>query len=158
AVADSCNRRRLRPHPFDLPHLDAFAKAHGDSLGAYATAWAVRGDKSAEGAGNYFDADAIDETNWTTARPAARVAFIAAMRSRDPDRARVLVEASFASDPAPVRARLVQALTRGLSGADVPFLESLAKDRAPTVREGAQQLLRHIPGTAFTEARLKDLV
>src|SRR5262249_41580859 len=158
AVADVCNRRRLRPHPFDLPRLDAFAKAHGESLGATASAWATRHKDAEQRPTHYFDADAIDAANWTSARPAARVGFIAGLRAREPDRARELVEASFSSDPAPVRARLLDALLPGLSAADAPFLDSLAKDRAPSVREAAQRLLRYIPGSASTEGRLRDLV
>jgi hypothetical protein len=42
--------------------------------------------------------------------------------------------------------------------ADIPFLEGLAKDRAPTVRERAQQLLKYIPGTDSAQGRLRDLV
>jgi Family of unknown function (DUF5691) len=80
------------------------------------------------------------------------------MRGREPDRARELIEASFTSDPAPVRTRLLSALKRGLSTADVPFLESLARDRAPSVRERAQQLLKYIPGTASAEGRVRDLL
>src|SRR5262249_29786422 len=95
---------------------------------------------------------------WTSGRPAARADFIAALRTREPDRARELVEASFATDAAPVRARLLGALRCGLSAADVPFLESLAKDRAPSIREEAQRLLRYIPGTAAADGRLRDLV
>jgi hypothetical protein len=158
ALADACNRGRLRPHPFDLPRMGAFAKAHGDCLGAYASAWAAHGERAQERPGNYFDADTIDETNWTSARPAARAGFIAALRAREPDRARALVEASFAADPAPVRARLIDALAPGLSAADAAFLESLAKDRAPSVREGAQRLLDRIPGTASAQGRLHDLL
>jgi hypothetical protein len=157
AVADACNRRRLRPHPFDLPRLSGFVKRHGELLGATASAWAARGEAEAQPA-SFFDADAIDETNWTLARPAARTAFIAALRAREPERARALVEASFASDAAPVRARLLGALARGLSAADVPFLESLAKDRAPSVREEAQRLLKFIPGTPASQDRLRDFV
>jgi hypothetical protein len=158
AVADACHRLRLRPHPFDLPRLAAFARAHGEALGTYAAAWAERNEESERRPSNYFDADALDAHNWTSARPAARAEFIAAMRGREPDRARELVEAGFATDPAPVRARLLDALAKGLSQADIPFLESLAKDRAPTVRERAQQLLKYIPGTASADGRLRDLV
>jgi hypothetical protein len=156
ALADACHRRRVRPHPFDLPRLAAFVKRHGELLGATASAWAARGDAEAQPA-SFFDADAIDESNWTQARPAARAAFIAALRSREPERARALVEASFASEAAPVRVRLLGALAHGLCAADVPFLESLAKDRAPSVREEAQRLLKYIPGTAAAQDRLRDL-
>jgi hypothetical protein len=155
ALADALERRRLRPHPFDLPRLAAFVKRHGDKLGATASAWGARGEDSPA---SYFDADAIDETNWTLARPAARAAFVAALRAREPDRARALVETSFTTDAAPVRARLLAALAHGVSGADAPFLESLAKDRAPSVREEAQRLLKYIPGTTAAQGRLQDLV
>ena len=158
ALADACHRRRLRPHPFDLPRLRTFTKRHGELLGSYASAWAARGEEGEKTNSRYFDVDTLDESNWTAARPAARVAFIAAMRAREPERARILVEASFASDPAPTRARLLDALVRGISPADVPFLEALAKDRAPSVRERAERLLKYIPGTASTDGRLRDLV
>ena len=158
ALADVLHRRRLRPHPFDVPRLAAFVKALGDLLGPYAAAWAARGEEAEKQPAGYFDADAVDETNWTTARPAARAAFIAALRTREPDRARALVEASFATEPAPVRARLLGALASGLSAADVSFLEGLAKDRAPSVRDEAQRLLKLVPATAASQERLRDLV
>lgn len=158
ALADVCHRRRLRPHPFDLPRLAAFVKAHGDLLGPYAAAWAARDDDAETQPRGYFDVDTIDETNWTAARPAARAAFIAALRMRVPERARELVEASFSTEAAPVRARLLGALASGLSAADVPFLDSLAKDRAPSVRDEAQRLLKLVPGTAASNDRLRDLV
>ena len=159
ALADTCRRLRLRPHPFDLPRLPVFVRNYGEYLGAYAAAWTERHEKSEDQRANYFDdAATIDPSSWTSARPAARVEFIAAMRGREPDRARQLVEASFAADPAPVRVRLLGALVPGLSQADVPFLENLAKDRAPSVRERAQQLLTYIPGTASAEGRLRDLL
>jgi hypothetical protein len=157
ALADAYNRCRLRPHPFDLPRLASFVKRHGELLGATASAWAAR-DEAEQQPASFFDTDAIDASNWTLARPAARAAFIAGLRTREPDRARALVEASFASEAAPVRARLLGALAHGLSAADVPFLEGLAKDRAPSVREEAQRLLKFIPGTAAAQNRLHDLV
>jgi hypothetical protein len=158
ALADVLHSRRLRPHPFDVPRLAAFVKTHGDLLGAYASAWAERGQERDERATGYFDSDALDATNWTSARPAARAEFIAALRAREPDRARELVEVSFTNDAAPVRVRILSALATGLSQADAPFLESLAKDRAPSVREEAQRLLKFIPGGSAAEGRLRDLI
>lgn len=157
ALADTCHRLRLRPHPFDVPRLAGFVRRHGYSLGAYAAAWTERNKPGKNWADDYGD-DGHNSSNWTSARPAARAEFIAAMRRREPDRARELVAASFAFDPAPVRVRLLAALASGLSPADAPFLESLAHDRAPTVRERAQELLNYIPGQAAAESRIRDLV
>ncbi|HLH87378.1 MAG TPA: DUF5691 domain-containing protein [Xanthobacteraceae bacterium] len=158
ALADALDRHSLRPHPFDVPRLAGFVKAHDDLLGPYAAAWAGRGEEAEKQPAGYFDAATIDETNWTSARPAARAAFIAALRTRQPDRARALVETSFANEAAPVRARLLGALAPNLSAADVPFLEGLARDRAPSVRDEAQRLLKLVPGTAAAHDRLRDLV
>jgi hypothetical protein len=158
ALADTLERLSLRPHPFDLPRLPAFVAKHGERLGRYAAAWAERSESPETRSNEYFTAEAVDAASWTSARPAARVAFLAALREREPDRARDLLAATFANDPAPVRARLLGALQCGLSPADAAFLEGLAKDRAPSVRERAQQLLKHIPGTASAAARLRDLV
>jgi hypothetical protein len=158
ALADTCNRRALRPHPFDMPRVDAFIRAHAERLGSCAAAWVERGGNPEVRPRHYFDAQAIDAANWNSAGPAARAAFIATMRAKDPDGARALVEASFVSEPAPVRVRLVDALSHRLSAADGPFLEGLAGDRAPTVREAAARLLKRIPGTDAADGLLKDLV
>jgi len=159
AMADTCQRRRLRPHPFDVPRLAGFVRRHGYSLGAYAAAWSERGKPGKNPADDYCDGENnFDSSNWTSARPAARAEFIAAMRRREPDRARELVAASFAFDAAPVRVRLLAALAAGLSPADATFLESLAHDRASTVRERALELLKYIPGNAAAEGLIRDLV
>jgi Family of unknown function (DUF5691) len=158
SLADTCNRRGLRPHPFDMPRIDAFIRTHAERLGSSATAWVERGGNPEVRPSHYFDAQAVDATNWTSAGPAARAAFIASMRANDPDGARALVEASFASEPAPLRVRLVDALAHRLSAADVPFLEGLAGDRAPSVREAAVRLLKCIPGTNAADGLLDELV
>src|SRR5262249_35405926 len=107
ALADTCNRCGLCPHPFDLPRTDAFVRTPAGRLGARVAAWAERNGNSEARPSYYFDADAIDATNWTSAGPAVRAAFIAKMRANHPDSARALVEASFVTEPAPLRARLV---------------------------------------------------
>src|SRR5215472_15941924 len=71
ALADACHRRRLRPHPFDLPRLRTFTKRHGELLGSYASAWAARGEEGEKTNSRYFDVDTLDESNCTAARPAA---------------------------------------------------------------------------------------
>jgi hypothetical protein len=92
--------------------------------------------------------DTVDETSWTLARTAQKVAFIRDLRQTAPEHARALVEASFAKEPAPVRVALLRALAPELSTGDQPFLEALARDRAPSVREAAERLMARLPGSA----------
>ena len=154
-LADVMERRHLRLHPFDLPRLDDFVKAHADQLGASAVAWTQR-HAGATTPDTYSFVETIDETNWTHGRPAQRAAFIRGLRATDGARARALVEGVFASEQAPVRLVLVKALAENLSPADQPFLEGLAKDRAPTVREAAENLLGRLPGSPQAAKQLKE--
>src|SRR5262249_21278670 len=63
AIADAMERRRLRLHPFDLPRLDDFVKAHADQLGASAVAWTQR-HATTTTPDTYSFVETIDETNW----------------------------------------------------------------------------------------------
>jgi hypothetical protein len=58
AIADAMARRHVTVHPFDLPRLRQFVKAHGGQLGAAALAWIDR--RLGASAGAFFDG--IDET------------------------------------------------------------------------------------------------
>jgi hypothetical protein len=156
AIADTMERRRLRLHPFDLPRLEDFVKAHADQLGASAVAWTQRHVTTTTSVDTYSFVETIDETNWTHGRPAQRLAFIRGLRATDAARARALVEGVFASEQAPVRLVLVKALAENLSPADQSFLEGLAKDRAPTVREAAESLLARLPGSQQAAKRLEE--
>jgi len=155
AVADTMERRRLRLHPFDLPRLEDFVKAHADQLGASAVAWTQR-HATATTPDTYSFVETIDETNWMHGRPAQRSAFIRGLRATDAARARMLVEGVFGSEQAPIRLVLVKTLAENLSQADRPFLEGLAKDRAPTVREAAESLLARLPGSQQAAKRLEE--
>jgi hypothetical protein len=155
AIADAMERQRLRLHPFDLPRLEDFVKAHADQLGASAVAWTQR-HATTTTPDTYSFVETIDETNWTHGRPAQRAAFIRSLRATDAARARALVEGVFASEQAPVRLVLVKALAENLSPADQPFLEGLAKDRAPTVREAAESLLARLAGSPQAAKRLEE--
>ena len=160
AVADALAQRKLRLHPFDLPRLDAFAKEYRDMLGASAVAWAERhaSTEKSEDPEGYFFIETIDESNWRKGRPAQKAAFIRDLRRTEPDRARELLVAAFPSEPAAVRLGLVSALIVRLTGQDQPFLEGLAKDRAPTVREAAEAMLARLPGSPQSQARLAEVI
>jgi len=155
ALAEAMQRRHLRLHPFDLPRLDDFVKAHAEELGSSAVAWTQR-HATTTSPDTYSFVETIDETNWMHGRPAQRAAFIRSLRATDAARARALVEGALVSEQAPVRLVLVKALAENLSPADQPVLEGLANDRAPTVREAAESLLARLPGSQQAAKRLEE--
>lgn len=86
--------------------------------------------------------DALTAENWDDYWPAARKVALARLRMRDPQAARVLLEARVADMGAEERLRLLGLLAIGLSSDDAPFLVSLAgTDRAPKVKALAASLL-----------------
>ncbi|ADU12416.1 DUF5691 domain-containing protein [Asticcacaulis excentricus] len=145
AIARLMAARRLRLHPFDLAKLESFVRGYAEALGAEAAAFAQRHAPPEERRG-YFETDALDETTWMLATPAARQAYIVTRRREDAAAGRVLVEGVWASEPADTRVRLLASLQEGLGSEDAPFLTSLNKDRAPRVREMAMRLLARLPG------------
>ena len=157
AVARVLAVLRLRLHPFDLPALETFVHAHVDQLGAEAAAFAQR-QSAPEARRGYFDADALDDSNWMLATPSVRQAYIANRRRQDPGAARGLVEAVWAAESADIRVRLMGALREGLGPEDAPFLATLDKDRAPRVRELAQRYLARLPGHAGNNPALQAVL
>ncbi|MCZ8261960.1 MAG: DUF5691 domain-containing protein [Beijerinckiaceae bacterium] len=158
AIADLMEKRRLRLHPFDLPALASFVKAYAEQLGESAIAFASSEGEKEPQTNDFFDASIIDETNWIAASPARKSGFIRTLRTQDPARARDIVQAGFAGQHAPARVKVLQAFVVGLARDDIPFLESLAGDRAPSVRTLAEQLLSRLPGTPAYAARLTDVM
>lgn len=154
AIARAMNALRLRPHPFDLPKLESFVKSHAESLGAEAMAFAQR-ETPAEQKQNYFAPDQLTDETWMLATPAAKASFIATRRARDPATALALLEASWSTESADSRLRLLATLRADLSEQDAPFLTGLAKDRAPRVRELAQRMLARLPGFAGDDPTLR---
>jgi hypothetical protein len=157
AIAHAMARCRVKIHPFDLPRLEGFVKLYCEQLGPSAVAWSERHAGRTEGEPRaYSFIEVVDETNWLRSRPAQKEAFIHRLRTTDPARARELVEAAFPGEKAELRLRLANALGENLSPADIPFLESLAQDRAPSVREIADALLVRLPGSPQATRRLAE--
>lgn len=143
ALARAFDRLTLRPHPFDLPLIDAFVKSHAEKLGPTARHWAERQTTDA-GTQSYFDPGLLDESNWIQATPVRRTAYLEQRRRDDADAARALAESTWAQEDADSRFRLLQVFQTGLSMADQPFLSTLEKDRAPRVRALAARFLARL--------------
>lgn len=95
--------------------------------------------------------DPDDEDCWRHGTLPQRLAWLAAVRSVDPDRARELLAAGFPKEDAPTRAALLPTLTGGLGPADEAFLEAALDDRGREVRAVAQRLLAASPGSAYVQ-------
>jgi hypothetical protein len=154
AIARTMNARQLRPHPFDLPKLESFAKSHAEALGAEAMAFAQR-ETPTEQKQNYFAPDQLTDETWMLATPAVKAGFIAGRRARDPAAALALLEASWGTESADSRLRLLATLRADLSERDSSFLTGLSTDRAPRVRELAQRMLARLPGFAGDDPALR---
>jgi Family of unknown function (DUF5691) len=101
-----------------------------------------------------------DPRAWETGARAQRVAYLAALRARDPLAARELLAAGWSRETAEERGQLLAVLARGLGPDDEQFLEDALGDRASWVRAAARRLLRQLTGSAFNQraARRADRV
>lgn len=151
ALARAFRRSRLRPHPFDLPHLDSFVNTHAESLGPTAQHWASRQQPSTAPQ-NYFDPVELDAMNWAHATLSRRVSYLDHLRRGDPAAARDLLIANWSNEAADARFALLQTLQASLSLADQPFLESLDNDRSQRVRALAQKFLGRLGAHAANPA------
>lgn len=101
--------------------------------------------------------DPDDEACWKFGTPAERVAWLAAVRSVDPDRGRSALAADFGADDAPTRAALLATVITGLAPADEPFLDAALDDRSGEVRARARDLLARLPDSAYV-GRMRDRI
>jgi len=143
ALARIFDRMRLRPHPFDLPLIDAFVRCNAEKLGPTAQHWADR-QKPQDTTRSYFDPEALDDSNWTQVALRRRIAYLEQRRRDDADGARALVESNWAKEDAEARFRLLEVFETRLSLADQSFLSSLEKDRAPRVRATTAKFLARL--------------
>ena len=94
-------------------------------------------------------------TIWETGTGMARHEALQWLRQLDPERARTLLETSWAQEDPNNRVFFVAMLAFGLSTADEPFLERALDDRRKEVRQQAAGLLVRLPSSALT-ARMRD--
>jgi hypothetical protein len=158
AVFDRLEARGVRLHPFDLPKLEGLLQACPDRIGTAERVWlGLRRSSSVEQVP--ADTPSNSENDWALLPKAQKAAAIRQLRAKDADTARGWVERHVATAPADVRAAVVEALEVGLSAADTPLLERLAKeDRAASVRDAALEHLSATPGTEAYEAKLAKAI
>jgi hypothetical protein len=145
-----------RLHPFDLPRLIAHIKADARCLGLAERAYLVLTvGCQAVTTPTVLDNE-ITRENWTGFQKIHRIAFLRNERRKHAAAARALLQDVFKTEPANVRSDLLGALDVGLGVDDLPFLESLANDRADSVRAVAARLVAAVPGTPAFTARLSE--
>lgn len=99
--------------------------------------------------------DVLTAENWEDWSPHARLAEVTALRVRDPDAARMLIESVAPTLAAEPRLRLISVLSSGLCLADEPFLVSLETDRSAKVKTLAHGLLARL-GKARANAEAQE--
>ena len=148
----------LRLHPFDYARLEYFIERYAAEFGPEERAWlaVVRPARKQD---DIYPEGPLTDATLPQASRAQKLQFLRALRKEDAGKARKLVETLLPNEPANVRAEFVGLLALKLGDDDRPFLESLAQDRAQSVRDAASMLLGCIRGTdAFAKRieRLKD--
>ena len=93
---------------------------------------------------------APDRTLWETGTADERVALLHHTRLHEPGAGRVLIEATWDADPAGDRARFLAEVRHGLSTADEMLLERALDDRTSAVRTAGIEVLRMLPGSAWS--------
>lgn len=95
--------------------------------------------------------DSGDDSVWRLGTATQRLAYFRRLRAQDPAAARTLLVASWQKEKAETREGIVEALTTGLSEADLPLLEMAITDRSGGVRQAAAQVLLHLPGSGLVQ-------
>ncbi|MBN6041336.1 DUF5691 domain-containing protein [Amycolatopsis sp. 195334CR] len=99
--------------------------------------------------------------DWRFGSPAQRRSWLAVALVADPEGARAAFLGSWESEPAEVRATVLELLGEHLRAEDEPFLEAALGDRAASVRQLASALLARVPGSALGRRmaeRLRPLI
>ena len=146
----------LRLHPFDIAPLEDFIAKHASEFGPFEACWLrlARPNRKHDSGGG--EPEELTDESFATASPAARVTSLRHMRSRDPARARRIIEGTLAGQSAQSRAQFIATLALGLTADDQALLESATNDRSKSVKDAAEALLARLPGTAAQARRLAD--
>jgi hypothetical protein len=105
--------------------------------------------------------DAELAATWRTGTGEARATALAALRTRDPEAGRAVLEDTWAGERAADRVRAVEVVAAGAVPGDEPLLEAALDDRAASVRAAAAEALTRLPTSALgarMATRLRALV
>ena len=91
-----------------------------------------------------------EEDIWETGTLPQRKEYLTALRKRNPQKARELLEETITKESANTRAELLEILQIGLSPEDEPFLESQLKDKSSKVKQAAYSLLKLLPHSSIS--------
>lgn len=97
--------------------------------------------------GAWVTPSALPENLWDEGNLAERAAFLLELRSREPGRARGLLQESWAGEGHEAKAKLLETFETGLSLEDEDFLETCLDDKRKEVRQTAADLLNKLPGS-----------
>jgi hypothetical protein len=101
------------------------------------------------------DGDPDGDGVWEYGTAAQRRAWLHRTLAADPQAGRAALTATWAGEPAGMRADLLAVHAEHLAAEDEPFLEAALDDRAAPVREAAAQLLPRLPGSRLV-ARMRE--
>jgi hypothetical protein len=142
AVRERAAARGLRLHPFDMPGFTGYLRVSETTDIEYHGEAGERADR------------VLDAESWKALPREQRAPALRQLRHVSPDAARTLLETTFRSETPRDRATFLMVLAIHLSAADLPFLESAARERAEGVREAAADLASRVPGTNAYRERL----
>ncbi len=117
----------------------------------------VRTVSSVEGV-SVDDSATATRSVWDEGTVADRIAYLRSERERDPRAARELLLEVWSQERARERTALLQALDRGLSMDDEPFLEERLDDRSQGVKRAAAGLLGRLASSRLAARRRDRLV
>jgi hypothetical protein len=129
------------------PAIARVAGRRGRWLAGMRADWRWLRDEAA--ASDTPEATALTDDVWETGSLGERLGYLTGLRRTAPDRARELVESTWAQESSDDRARFVGAFRVGLSLGDDAFLDRALDDRRKEVREAALELLRELPGASL---------
>jgi hypothetical protein len=141
-ISDKPMRAKLRP----------ILGARGRWLAQFDANWGWAADESIDGAGagSAITQHALEQ-QWNDGDASMRLAALKIARHQFSQLARRWLESAWPKEKVESRLDLLEAIADSIDAEDVPFLDSLGKDRSAQVRARASELLCRLPNTATAQ-------